>query len=266
VKLHVREWGKADAPPILFIHGWSQNHLCWQRQYESQLADAYHLVAFDLRGHGMSEAPEAQEHYTEPQPWADDIAAIIDQLGLKHLTLVGWSYAGFVICDYVRSYGQDAIAGINFVGAAVTLDRAAFGVLIGPGFLDHVPGATADDFPSNIQAIRAFVHGCTARPLPDDDYATALCWNIVVPAKIRAALVTRVIDSDDVLSALDRPVLMTQGQCDTVILPAMGDQILRKCRTSTASWYTEAGHAPFLEDPLRFNRELAEFVAKARGA
>ena len=174
VKLHVREWGKADAPPILFIHGWSQNHLCWRKQYESQLADAFHLVAFDLRGHGMSEAPEAQEHYTEPQPWADDIAAIIDQLGLKHPTLVGWSYAGFVICDYVRAYGQDAIAGINFVGAAVTLDRAAFGVLIGPGFLDHVPGATADDFPSNIQAIRAFVHGCTARPLPREDYADRL--------------------------------------------------------------------------------------------
>ena len=57
---------------------------------------------------------------------------------------------------------------------------------------------------------------------------------------------------------------MTQGLCDTVILPAMGDQILKKCRTSTASWYPETGHAPFLEDPLRFNRELAEFVAKAR--
>ena len=68
IRLHVREWGKADAPAILFIHGWSQNHLCWHKQYESELADAFHLVAFDLRGHGMSEAPEAQECYTEPQP------------------------------------------------------------------------------------------------------------------------------------------------------------------------------------------------------
>jgi pimeloyl-ACP methyl ester carboxylesterase len=33
--LHVRERGKADGPPILFIHGWSQNHLCWARQYQS---------------------------------------------------------------------------------------------------------------------------------------------------------------------------------------------------------------------------------------
>jgi hypothetical protein len=59
---------------------------------------------------------------------------------------------------------------------------------------------------------------------------------------------------------------MTQGLCDTVILPAMGDQILKKCRTSTASWYPETGHAPFLEDPMRFNRELAEFVGKATRA
>src|SRR5262245_33266968 len=82
VKLHVREWGRADAPAILFIHGWSQNHLCWRKQYESQLAESFRLVAFDLRGHGMSEAPTAQDQYTESRPWADDVAAIIRRLGL----------------------------------------------------------------------------------------------------------------------------------------------------------------------------------------
>ena len=171
----------------------------------------------DLRGHGMSEAPEALEHYTDSQLWADDIAAIVEQLNLKRPVLVGWSYGGFVICDYIRAYGQDAIAGINFVGAAVTLDSAAFGILIGPGFLDHVPGATANDLPSNIEAIRAFLYGCTARPLPRDQYEMALSWNIVVSPKVRAALVTRVIDCDDVLRRLERPVLTTRGperHCD----------------------------------------------------
>lgn len=263
IKLHVREWGKGDAPAILFIHGWSQNHLCWHKQYESKLADAFRLVALDLRGHGMSEAPGAQEQYTESQPWADDIAAIIAQLHLDQTVLVGWSYGGFIICDYVRAYGQDAIAGINFVGAAVTLDTAAFGVLIGPGFLDHVPGATADDLPSNIHAIRNFVRGCTTRPLPSEEREAALCWNMVVPPRVRGALVTRRIDSDDVLGKLRRPVLMTQGRSDTVVLPAMGEQILKKCRTSTASWYPETGHAPFLEDTARFNRELAEFARQS---
>ena len=103
LRLHVREWGKADGPPILFIHGWSQNHLCWAKQYESALADEFRLVAYDLRGHGMSEAPLEPEHYTDGKLWADDVAAIIDELRLDRPVLVGWSYGAFVICDYVRA-------------------------------------------------------------------------------------------------------------------------------------------------------------------
>ncbi|QIG52000.1 alpha/beta hydrolase [Nordella sp. HKS 07] len=263
VRLHVREWGKADAPAILFIHGWSQSQLCWHRQYESGLADRFRLVGFDLRGHGMSEMPPGRESYTEARLWADDIQAIIDQLHLGRPLLVGWSYAGFIICDYLRAHGQDSVAGINFVSAAVTLNSAAFGVLIGPGFLDHVPGATAEDFPANIEAIRSFVRECTARPLPHEEFENALCWNIVVPPKVRGALVTREIDSDDVLSAFSKPVLMTHGQRDTIILPAMGEHILETCGNCAASWYADAGHAPFLEDSPRFNRELADFAQRA---
>ena len=88
LRLHVREWGKADGPPILFIHGLSQNHLCWAKQYESALADEFRLVACDLRGHGMSEAPLELEHYTDSQLWADDVAAIIEELALDRPVLV----------------------------------------------------------------------------------------------------------------------------------------------------------------------------------
>ena len=136
LRLHVREWGPADGPPILLIHGWSQNHLCWARQYESVLAGEFRLVAYDLRGHGMSEAPLEPGHYTDGKLWAEDVAAIIE--GNPHLdrpVLVGWSYGAFVICDYVRAYGQDRIAAIDFVEGAVKLGETAFGTLIGPGFL-----------------------------------------------------------------------------------------------------------------------------------
>jgi non-heme chloroperoxidase len=263
LRLHVREWGKADGPPILFIHGWSQNHLCWVRQYESTLADEFRLVAYDLRGHGMSEAPLEPEHYTDGTLWADDVAALIDQLRLDRPVLVGWSYGAFVICDYVRAHGQDRIAAINFVEGAVKLGEAAFGTLIGPAFLDHFVGATADDLPTSIQAMRSFVRACVVKPVPDDDLETAVCWNVVVPAAIRANLAARELDYDDVLRALEVPLLVTQGREDSVVLPAMAEHVLASCPTAEASWYEGVGHIPHLEEPERFNRELAALTGRA---
>jgi len=263
LRLHVREWGRADAPAILFIHGWSQCHLCWKMQYESALADEFRLVALDCRGHGMSEAPLEAEHYADSRLWADDVAAVVDQLGLGRPVLVGWSYGGYIVCDYLRIHGPAGIAGVNLAGGAVVLGQAAFGTLIGPGFLDHIHGAIADDLPTNIQAMRSFVRACTARPLPQEEIEAVLCWNMVVPAKVRAALARRELDNDDVLRSLSVPVLVTHGRADTVVLPAMAERILACCPTASASWYDGVGHAPFIEDADRFNAELAAFVRRA---
>jgi pimeloyl-ACP methyl ester carboxylesterase len=264
LRLHVREWGRPDGMPILFIHGWSQNHLCWARQYESALADAFRLVAYDLRGHGMSEAPLEPEHYTDGNLWADDVVAIVDALGLDRTVLVGWSYGSFVISDYIRAHGQDRIAAINFVEGAVKLGETAFGTLIGPGFLDHFVGATADDLPTNIATMRSFVRVCAAKPLPAEDFETAVSWNIVVPAQVRANLAARELDCDDVLGALEVPLLVTQGRADTVVLPAMAEHVLAVCPTAEASWYDGVGHLPHMEDAARFNRELAELTRRVR--
>ena len=262
LQLHVREWGKADGPPILFIHGWSQNHLCWDKQYESALRDEFRLVAYDLRGHGMSEAPLGPENYTDGKLWADDLAAIIGQLHLERPVLVGWSYGAFVICDYVRTYGQDRIAAVNLVEGAVKLGESAFGTLIGPGFLDHFVDATAVDLPTNIRGMRAFLKDCAAKPLPADDFETALCWNMVVAPRIRASLAARQIDCDDVLRTLMVPLLVTQGRADTVVLPAMAEHILAICPAAEASWYEGVGHLPHLEEPERFNSELAALTRR----
>jgi pimeloyl-ACP methyl ester carboxylesterase len=264
LRLHVREWGSEGAPPILFVHGWSQNHLCWANQYESALTDEFRLVAYDLRGHGMSEAPLEAEHYAEGKLWADDLAAIVDQLRLDRIVLVGWSYGCFAISDYVRAHGQGRIAAVNFVESAVKLGETAFGTLIGPGFLDHFVGATSDDLPTNIRTMRSFVRACLVKPVSDDELETAVCWNIVVPAAFRAHLGARRLDDDDVLRSLGVPLLVTHGRADTVVLPAMAEHVLDTCPTAEASWYDGVGHAPHLEEPERFNRELAALARRVR--
>jgi non-heme chloroperoxidase len=262
LRLHVREWGLADGPPILFIHGLSQSHLCWARQYDSQLANQFRLVAYDLRGHGMSQAPLEPEHYTDAQLWADDVAAIIDQLRLHRPVLVGWSYGGFIIGDYLRAHGQDRIAAIDLVGGLVTLGPAAFGTLIGPGFLDHFADVTSEDLPANIRGMRGLVKAWPAKPYPSDEVETLLCSAMTVPARIRANLAAREIDSDDVLRTLHTPLLVSHGRADTVVLPAMAEHILNICPVAEPAWYDGVGHTPHLEQAERFNRELAALTRR----
>jgi pimeloyl-ACP methyl ester carboxylesterase len=164
----------------------------------------------------------------------------------------------------VRAYGQGRIAAINFVEGAVRLGEAAFGTLICPGFLDHFAGATADDLPTNIWAMRSFVKTCLVKPLPADEIEAAICWNIVVPAQVRANLAARELDDDDVLRRLDVPLLVTHGRADVVVLPAMAEHVLATCPNAAASWYEGVGHAPHLEEPERFNRELAELTRRGQ--
>ena len=57
LRLHVREWGDPQGPPIVFVHGWTQSQMCWSRQIAGPLAEDFRIVTFDLRGHGMSEKP-----------------------------------------------------------------------------------------------------------------------------------------------------------------------------------------------------------------
>jgi pimeloyl-ACP methyl ester carboxylesterase len=261
VKLHVREYGRANGVPILLIHGWSQSCLCWSKQYESALADDARIVALDLRGHGMSDAPAEADQYTDGNKWADDIAAVIDQLALDRPILVGWSYGGYIISDYVRRKGQDKIAAINFVAAAVVLGPSAFGSLIGPGFLENALDACQDDLPTNIAAVRKFLRACIVKPVSQDDFEEMLAFNMVVKPHVRGALIQRELDFASLLGSITVPVLVTHGRADRVVLPAMADFILKQCKAAEVSWYEGVGHSPFLEEPLRFNTELKRFAA-----
>ena len=247
---------------MLLIHGWSGNHMCWRHQIESALVEEFRLVALDLRGHGMSGRSLDASRYQDPGLWAADVAAVIEQLYLDRPTVVGWSYGGFVICDYVRVHGQGAISAINFVGAATHLTQQFDD--IGPAFLSNAPAGADPDLPTRISALRRFWHSMSAEPLDPADFESGLCGSVSVPPQVLGALISRQIDSDQVLAGLTVPVLVSQGRRDQIILPTMAKHILQLCPTAEASWYDEAGHVPFAEDPTRFNDELAELARAAR--
>src|SRR5450631_563185 len=107
--ISAQEWGNPAGPEILFIHGFSQSHMSWMRQVNSDLAKEFRIVTYDLRGHGNSDKPEDAARYRDGNAWADEVQAVMDAAGLKRPVLVGWSYAGRGISDYVTFRGADKL-------------------------------------------------------------------------------------------------------------------------------------------------------------
>jgi pimeloyl-ACP methyl ester carboxylesterase len=88
LELAAREWGAADAPPVLALHGWLDNAASFDRL--APLLPDHHLVALDLAGHGRSQHrhPSVVHHFID---WAPEVVAAADALGWKSFSLIGHS-------------------------------------------------------------------------------------------------------------------------------------------------------------------------------
>jgi len=258
LKLRVEETGNPNGKPLLFIHGFSQSRLCWNKQMQSDLASDFRLVSMDIRGHGLSEKPK--DAYGDSRLWADDVHAVITVLGLEQPVLNGWSYGGVIICDYLRLYGEKQIGGVHFVGAVSKMGAPSL------PFRGNVIAAVTEGLFSNVveesvAALQSFLRACVhEEPSPEDLYFF-LGYNVIVPPYVRFGLLDRHIDNDDLLPTLHKPVLITHGEEDAVVLLRMGEHNAEKIKHARTSYYPQVGHAPFWEDAERFNRELRAFVA-----
>ncbi len=256
--ISAQEWGNPNGPEILFIHGYSQSYLSWSRQTDSDLAKEFHIVTYDLRGHGSSDKPLDPTRYKDSKAWGDEVQAVMDATGLKHPVLVGWSYAGRVISDYVATHGAGQLAGINFVDAPIKADPA----LIGDN-LKNQPMMASEDLATNIAATRSFVHGCFSRQPSADDFETILAYNMMVPPQVRGGLTGRPLDASEIMSKLKIPVLVTHGREDRNAKVGAGEYTASIIPGAKLSIYDGVGHSPFYEDAPRFNAELAAFVRMA---
>src|SRR3974390_3666730 len=156
--ISAQEWGNPGGPEILFIHGFSQSHMSWMRQVDSDLAKEFRIVTYDLRGHGNSDKPLEPARYRDSKAWGDEVQAVIDTAGLKRPVLVGWSYGGRVISDYLKTHGPEHLAGLNYVDALSKSAPSFFGE-----GLKLTPGMVSDDLATNIAATQAFLRACFER-------------------------------------------------------------------------------------------------------
>jgi pimeloyl-ACP methyl ester carboxylesterase len=255
--LHLVETGNPNGQPVLFLHGFSQCALAWSRQLESGLANEYRLVAMDLRGHGSSDKP--RDAYGDSTVWARDVDAAIRELGLEQPVLCGWSYGPLVILDYIRHYGEDAIGGIHFVDGITKLGGEEAVSVLTPEFLALVPGLFSGDVTESVAALESLLRMCFAREPSAGDLYTMLGYNVSVPPFVRQALFSRVVDNDDILPTIRTPVLITHGAADAIVRPTAVEQHRARLPRAEIDVVAGAGHAPFRDDPVAFNRRLGAF-------
>jgi non-heme chloroperoxidase len=256
LKLHVLEAGNPTGPCILFIHGFTQSAYAWQRQFTGSLAQSHRILALDIRGHGESEKPLESDHYTNSDLWADDIHAVLTALDVKKCVLVGWSYGGFIICDYLRKYQEQNIEGLVFVGAATKMGTAEAMALLGPNLTKHIPAFFSNDTRTTIDTLTQFVSDCFVHPPKQSELYTILGYNHSVPPDVRVGLFSREIDNDAILEKVSVPTLLIHGVKDKVVLPSSSEHIGKKIPHAKLSLFKESAHCPFSEEAESFNIEV----------
>ncbi len=263
-KLFVEEIGDPSKPAILWMHGYCQSRLSWDRQFEDeQLTSQFHMVRMDLRGHGLSDKFTDAQVFREDKLWADDVHAVISALQLQKPVLAGWSYGGFIICDYIRFYGQDNLGGLIFVAAATEMGRDEANAMLGLEFLQLVPGFFSENYAEGSAALQRFIEMVTYEELDPHAFYFLMGFNAVTLPASRTGMFTRTLDNRELMETITVPSLIVQGKNDRVVLPVYADHIARHVPHATRADYDTCGHAPFAEFADRFNEDVAAFMQKA---
>ncbi len=114
VQLYYKDWGPKDGPVVTFSHGWPLSSDSWESQMLFLASEGYRVVAHDRRGHGRSSQSwegNDMDHY------ADDLAAVIEALDLKEVTLVGFSTGGGEVARYIGRHGTGRVKKAVLVSA-----------------------------------------------------------------------------------------------------------------------------------------------------
>jgi 3-oxoadipate enol-lactonase len=107
---------RGDGPAILFVHGYPFDRNIWRSQIDA--LDGYRRIAPDLRGMGESDAPDLGYSMGI---YADDLAALLDSLGVGDVVLCGLSMGGYVIFEFLRRW-RSRVRGLILIDTRAEAD------------------------------------------------------------------------------------------------------------------------------------------------
>ena len=107
-----KDWG--EGQPVVFSHGWPLNADAWEMQMLFLAQNGYRTIAPDRRGHGRSDQPSEGN---EMDTYADDLAALFEELDLHDAVMVGHSTGGGEVTRYIGRHGTSRVAKAVLVSA-----------------------------------------------------------------------------------------------------------------------------------------------------
>lgn len=110
--IYYKDWGKGRV--VTFSHGWPLNSDAWDGQMLFLAQNGFRVVAHDRRGHGRSSQAWSGN---DMNGYADDLAAVIEALNLKDVTLVGHSTGGGEVARYIGRHGTKRVAAAVLIAA-----------------------------------------------------------------------------------------------------------------------------------------------------
>jgi pimeloyl-ACP methyl ester carboxylesterase len=148
---------------VLFVHGNVSSSLFWQQPLQALAGTGrVRALAVDLRGYGGTD-PLPIDATRGVRDWADDVAALLDTLGLDRVHLVGWSMGAAVVLQYLL----DAPSRVASVTLVAPVSPYGFGGTAGPeGRLVHPSGAGAGGGAANPDFVSALAAGDTTADSP----------------------------------------------------------------------------------------------------
>ena len=246
--------GPADHDTaLLFVHGFPHQRAFWAPQLE-ELGGAWRCVAPDLRGFGETPArsPASMDAY------ADDLAALLDHLGIRRVAVVGLSMGGYIAFALWRRH-RARIAALVLADTRASADkpdaRAKRRALIAMANEQGSEAVADAQLPGSLgksarehdpELVHAFRDLLAAAPL--EGIVGALEAMMARP------------DSTATLATIDVPTLVVVGRDDVLIRPSDARAMHHRIAGSRFEIIDEAGHASSYERPAEFNRLLRDFL------